>query len=190
MNAAFGLENFGRKSSLYDRVDRAGYLALRTLDRLGPTTARGLAGALHLDSSTVARQVATLMQVGLLERRSDPVDGRSWTLVLTSEGRKVMRRMEQDRRNQIERLTHRWSSSDRRHVARSLALLNDSLVEAVAAGPSPSVDAAASGSSGTLRSHGDDRNAQRSRPVESLSLPARSLSPGTVARGAVASGED
>ena len=54
------LETFGRKSSLYHEVDRAGYLALRTLDRLGPNCVNGLAHELHLDSSTVTRQVGVL----------------------------------------------------------------------------------------------------------------------------------
>jgi hypothetical protein len=34
------LETFGRRSSLYLHVDRAGYLALRMLDALGPMPRR------------------------------------------------------------------------------------------------------------------------------------------------------
>jgi len=33
------LDTFGRRCSLYVRVDRAGYLAMRTLDALGPVSA-------------------------------------------------------------------------------------------------------------------------------------------------------
>ncbi len=59
------LETLGRRNSLYVRVDRAGYLALRTLSRLGPARTNALAAALQLDASTVTRQVA-----GLGHRRS------------------------------------------------------------------------------------------------------------------------
>ena len=77
------LETFGRKSSLYQEVDRAGYLALRTLDGLGPSCINGLAQELHLDSSTVTRQVSALESGGLVTRQVDPNDGRSWLIDLT-----------------------------------------------------------------------------------------------------------
>ena len=54
------LETFGRRGSLYARVDRAGYLAMRVLDDLGPASTNALAHALHLDGSTVTRQVTAL----------------------------------------------------------------------------------------------------------------------------------
>src|SRR5271163_3444438 len=78
------LENFGRKSSLYQEVDRAGYIALRTLDVLGPSCINRLAQELHLDSSTVTRQVGVLESGGLVVRHVDPNDGRSWLIDLTS----------------------------------------------------------------------------------------------------------
>src|ERR1700691_1058374 len=84
------LETFGRKSSLYREVDRAGYLALRTLDSLGPSCINGLAQELHLDSSTVTRQVSALESAGFVSRRVDPNAGRSWLIDLTREGRKAM----------------------------------------------------------------------------------------------------
>src|ERR1700679_1643110 len=78
------LETFGRKSSLYQEVDRAGYLALRTLDGLGPSSINALAQALHLASSTVTRQLGVLESGGLVTRHVDPNDGRSWLIGLTS----------------------------------------------------------------------------------------------------------
>src|ERR1700735_5823189 len=92
------LETFGRKSSLYQEVDRAGYLALRTLDGLGPSCVNGLARELHLDSSTVTRQVSVLESSGLVTRQVDPNDGRSWLIDLTPRGRKGMRTIQRARR--------------------------------------------------------------------------------------------
>ena len=71
------LETFGRRSSLYVRVDRAGYLAMRVLEDLGPLSTNALAHALHLDASTVTRQIAPLERGALIERRRDPADGRT-----------------------------------------------------------------------------------------------------------------
>ena len=123
------LETFGRKSSLYVRVDRAGYLALRTLDRLGPVHTNALSEALHLDASTVTRQVTALAASGLVERRPNPSDGRSSMLSLTGEGRRTMRQVERERRRVLREMLSDWDDGDRSETARILTKLNDSLVE-------------------------------------------------------------
>ena len=64
------LETFGRRSSLYLEVDRAGYLALRMLEAMGPVSTKALAGALNLDASTVTRQITAL------EKRASSNDAR------------------------------------------------------------------------------------------------------------------
>jgi DNA-binding MarR family transcriptional regulator len=128
-------DTLGRSSSLYDQVDRAGYLALRTLEELGPVSSRALADALHLDSSTIARQVGALTRSGLLQRRSDPADGRSAILTLTDQGRAVMRRVERNRRRRMEEITRSWNDTDLGHLARSVTLLNDSFGASVATEP-------------------------------------------------------
>src|SRR6202161_1561778 len=102
------LETFGRKSSLYHEVDRAGYLALRTLDSLGPSCINGLARELHLDSSTVTRQVSVLEAGGFVTRQVDPNDGRSWLIDLTPRGRKAMRTVERGRRQAIDSMLADW----------------------------------------------------------------------------------
>jgi DNA-binding MarR family transcriptional regulator len=126
------LETFGRRSSLYVRVDRAGYLAMRVLDSLGPVSTNALAQALHLDASTVTRQVAALERGGLVERCPDPADGRSSTIALTAEGRSVMGEVAGERRRCIEALVSGWDSADQASLAALLAKLNSCLVHSVA----------------------------------------------------------
>jgi DNA-binding MarR family transcriptional regulator len=123
------LETLGRKSSLYVRVDRAGYLALRTLDRLGPVHTNALSDALHLDASTVTRQVTALAASGLVERRPNPSDGRSSMLSLTAEGRRTMRQVERERQRMLGEMLSDWDDEERSDTARILTKLNDSLVE-------------------------------------------------------------
>jgi DNA-binding MarR family transcriptional regulator len=125
------LETFGRKSSLYQEVDRAGYLALRTLDGLGPTCINALAQELHLDSSTVTRQVSTLEAGGFVTRQADPKDGRSWLINLTSEGRKAMRTVERGRRHAIHSMLVDWQSEEVHDLARTISKLNLALFESV-----------------------------------------------------------
>ena len=126
------LETFGRRSSLYVRVDRAGYLAMRVLEDLGPVSTNVLAQALHLDASTVTRQIAPLERAGLIERCPDPADGRSSSIALTAEGRRCMRDVGQERRRCIEALVSDWDGADQAGLAAALTRLNSSLVESVA----------------------------------------------------------
>jgi DNA-binding MarR family transcriptional regulator len=125
------LENFGR-SLLYARVDRAGYLAMRMLEGLGPVNTNALAQALHLDASTVTRQITALERGGLVERRADPADRRSSTIILTPEGCRSMREVERERRQRIEALVSNWDEAEQADLGIALARLNASLAESAA----------------------------------------------------------
>jgi DNA-binding MarR family transcriptional regulator len=123
------LETFGRNSDLYTRVDRAGYLALRTLDEFGAMNANALSEMLHLDASTVTRQLAAMQAGGLAERRPDHVDRRSSVVVLTATGRQVMRSVARKRRRLITTLTKDWTKEGRDSFIQMAAMLNASLIE-------------------------------------------------------------
>lgn len=125
------LETFGRKSSLYEEVDRAGYLALRTLDRLGPSSINGLAQELRLDSSTITRQVSALESGGFVTRQVDPNDGRSWLIELTPHGRKAMRAVERGRRLALDSMLGRWEAGEVHDLACMIAKLNLAIVDSV-----------------------------------------------------------
>jgi DNA-binding MarR family transcriptional regulator len=123
------LETYGRRSSLYLQVDRAGYLALRTLATMGPTSTKALAKALDLDASTVTRQLSVLESGGFVERRPDPSDRRSSTIVLTAGGRRTMAGVEQERRQGMEALIGSWPEREKLTLGRALSRLNLSLLE-------------------------------------------------------------
>lgn len=67
------LETFGRRSSLYLEVDRAGYLALRMLEAMGPVSTKALAAALNLDASTVTRQISALEECRIRGTTPGPI---------------------------------------------------------------------------------------------------------------------
>jgi DNA-binding MarR family transcriptional regulator len=123
------LETFGRRSSLYLHIDRAGYLALRTIEDLGPLSTKALATELNLDASTVTRQIAALEGGGYVDRRPDPNDRRSSTIRLTAEGRRVMGGVEQERRQGIEALVDDWDHREKTLLGRVLNKLNASLLQ-------------------------------------------------------------
>jgi DNA-binding MarR family transcriptional regulator len=131
------LDTFGRRSSLYVRVDRAGYLAMRMLDGLGPVTVNALAQSLSLDASTVTRQVTALASAGLVQRCANPADGRSSTIVLTPAGHAAMCEVEQARRRNIEALVSDWDQAGQCDLGAVLARLNQALVRNAAQRTAP-----------------------------------------------------
>ena len=80
---------------------------------------------MHSDPSTVSRQVAHLVQLGLVERVADPADGRATLLVATDEGRRVFDENRQLRNRRIAGLISGWSDDDRQTFARLLTRFTD-----------------------------------------------------------------
>src|SRR5512145_3440522 len=70
-----------------EELDFAAILLLKALMHGGPMRLSALAASLDLDASTVSRQVRHLEDRGLLERTSDPDDGRASRIALSAEGR-------------------------------------------------------------------------------------------------------
>jgi DNA-binding MarR family transcriptional regulator len=123
------------RSSEYDLgLDRAGYLLLRTLERIGPASINTIANAVGLDGSTVTRQVSAMKGLGLVERKTNPGDRRSCIISPTAAGRDLMRHMRKIRRSNLDDVTRDWSADDRNALGRLLRKLNDSIVRATGAG--------------------------------------------------------
>ena len=103
-----------------DAVERATYLLLVHLVKDGPQRAGALAEAVHSDPSTISRQIAHLVKLGLVERMADPVDGRATLLAATDEGRRVF---EENRRLRNERFARSWPTGRRRTGRRCATML-------------------------------------------------------------------
>src|SRR5437763_16504583 len=71
---------------LHPDLDGAAYGLLALLQDSGPLRASDLVARLGLDKSTVSRQVATLVDLGLVDRTADPADGRAHVLTPSPEG--------------------------------------------------------------------------------------------------------
>lgn len=103
-----------------DALERATYHLLVHLVKDGPRRAGALADAVHSDPSTVSRQIAHLVQLGLVERTADPADGRATLLAATDEGRRVF---EENRRLRIEKVAAMltgWAPEERHTFAELL----------------------------------------------------------------------
>ena len=104
-----------------DAVERPTYMLLVHLVKDGPQRASALAESVHSDPSTVSRQIAQLVRLGLVERTADPEDGRATLLAATAEGHRVFEENRRTRTERIAELLAGWDPADRRRFAQLLA---------------------------------------------------------------------
>ena len=124
-----GLERLARRSAIHRDLDRASYLAARTVEATGPISLKDLATRLGVDASTMTRQVATMESAGLLHRYVDPDDGRVSLLELSPAGRRKMRTVRRARRERIRDLFAGWSQREQLEFGRLLGRFNDAVTQ-------------------------------------------------------------
>ena len=110
-------------------MDRAAYLLLNRLDREGPMGVKALAEAMGIDSSTVTRQVAPLVDTGLVKRTSHPEDGRAVVLALSPRGRGRLGEVRDSRRQLMAKVTEDWSPQERELFTELLGRFNIALAD-------------------------------------------------------------
>jgi DNA-binding MarR family transcriptional regulator len=108
-------------------MDRAAYLLLNRLDREGPMGVKALADGMGIDSSTVTRQVAPLVDSGLVKRTSHPEDGRAVVLALSPRGETRLAEVRAFRRELMAEVTGGWTDAEREAFTELLARFNAAL---------------------------------------------------------------
>jgi len=109
---------------LHPELDGAAYGLLALLQDTGPLRASDLVARLGLDKSTVSRQVANLVDLGLVDRTADPVDGRAQVLTPSAEGTARLARVRDSRRARWEADLNDWPAEDVAALAELLGRLN------------------------------------------------------------------
>lgn len=104
-------------------LDRALYDVLVRVEENQPMRLTDLAVLLGVDASTASRQLKSLESSGLVERRSDPADGRAAVFVLSAAGRRTLARVRDARLAAISHLLAEWEAQDLADLARLLERL-------------------------------------------------------------------
>lgn len=112
-----------------EELDFAAILLLKALMHGGPMRLSALAASLDLDASTVSRQVRHLEDRGLLERTSDPDDGRASRITLSEQGRVRLEAGARRRRAMVAQLLEHWPDRDREQLRVLLNRLLDDLAQ-------------------------------------------------------------
>ncbi|HLM03880.1 MAG TPA: MarR family transcriptional regulator [Blastococcus sp.] len=111
-------------AELHPDLDGAAFGLLALLEDAGPLRAGDVVARLGLDKSTVSRQVASLVDLGLVDRSPDPVDGRAQVLTPSAEGSARLARIRSARRARWEDDMSDWPEEDVARLAELLARLN------------------------------------------------------------------
>jgi DNA-binding MarR family transcriptional regulator len=117
----------GGVGQVRNSMDRAAYLLLNRLDQEGPMGVKALAAGMGIDSSTVTRQVAPLVDTGLVKRTSHPEDGRAVVLQLSARGQSRLEEVRASRRELMAQVTNGWSEDERDAFTTLLTRFNTSL---------------------------------------------------------------
>lgn len=116
-----------RMTSLYNSIeilDRSAAIILAELQTQGPLGISTLATNLQLDISTASRQTAALEAKGLVERLSDPEDGRVSLLQISALGETQLQEARQIYHSMLAELLEDWSEEDLRLFKDLLARYN------------------------------------------------------------------
>jgi DNA-binding MarR family transcriptional regulator len=112
-----------------DGIEWAGSMLLFHLCKDGPQRSSALAAAVCVDPSTVSRQIADLVDLGLVERRADPHDGRATLLAATEAGQARYRLIHERRDRAFSFMLADWSDADVSTLVGLLSRLNDTLID-------------------------------------------------------------
>ncbi|PAU44286.1 MarR family transcriptional regulator [Streptomyces albireticuli] len=119
----------GGVGQVRNSMDRAAYLLLNRLDQEGPMGVKALAAGMGIDSSTVTRQVAPLVDTGLVKRTSHPEDGRAVVLQLSPRGKARLDEVRGSRRELMALVTSGWTEEERDVFTTLLTRFNSALSE-------------------------------------------------------------
>lgn len=96
------------------------FRTLVILSNRGPVNLATLAGLLGVKPSATGRMVDRLVGAGLIDRLPHPTSRRELLAALTPRGRKVVRQVTAQRRDEIARIVEQMPSTDRHGLVRAL----------------------------------------------------------------------
>lgn len=116
-----------RLSPTYEGLQTASFGILTLLVRQGGLRLTAVAEQHCIDISVASRQVAELVDRGLVERAPDPQDARAHQLVATDEGRALALRVRERQRELAAQALRSWDHDELRVLADNLSRLNGDL---------------------------------------------------------------
>ena len=116
-----------RARSVHESLQPSSYLLLTYLAELGASRSSVFVDAFDIDKGAVSRQVQHLVELGLVERRPDPADGRAMLISVTDDGLARLQAVSGERRRLLDERLGEWTESDHEALVTSLSRYNRAL---------------------------------------------------------------
>lgn len=116
-----------RATLVHEDLSTASYVILAFLDSKGPVRSSVIVETFMLDKGAVSRQVQQLVDLGLVDRRPDPDDGRAQIVGVTAEGARRAAAVASARRERLDERLGDWSDADLADLVAKLSRYNDAL---------------------------------------------------------------
>lgn len=105
------------------------YFILTHLASCGPLRGADLSDAFGMDKGGVSRQVQTLVDLGLVERRPDPQDRRAILVDATDVGRQRLEEISRRRSDRFDERLSTWSDAELSAFADQITAYNEALAD-------------------------------------------------------------
>ena len=116
-----------RARAVHPDLAPSSYLMLTFVADSGPMRASEIADQFAIDKGAISRQLAHLTELGLLERVSDPEDGRAMLVSASDDGRRRLADVAQHRRKWLDERLGEWSEADLTSFVAALGSYNRAL---------------------------------------------------------------
>jgi len=116
-----------RARAVHESLQPASYLILSHVIEHGPVRASSIVEVFDIDKGAISRQVAHLVDLGLIDCTPDPDDGRARLLTVSDEGARRMRDVGDQRRKLLEERLGEWSDKELEGFVRALGRYNSAL---------------------------------------------------------------
>lgn len=112
-----------RFEARHEKIGWTALMVLKDLDLLGPSNQKVLAEIEQVRAPTMTVLINQMERKGWVQRRSDPDDGRSYKVTITTRGRKQLRATGRMLQTRLETELSALAIGDSENVAVSLAAL-------------------------------------------------------------------
>ena len=116
-----------RARAVHEGLQPSSYLLLSHLAEVGPSRSSVFVEAFDIDKGAISRQVQHLVELGLVERAPDPVDGRAMLISATPDAVARLAAVQADRRRFLDARLDGWSDDELELLVSMLGRYNAAL---------------------------------------------------------------
>ena len=116
-----------RAQAVHPELQSSSYLMLSWLHQHGPQRASAMVEAFCIDKGAISRQIQHLVDLGLVERAPDPVDGRATLVSPTADAGARMAAVNDERRQWLDERLRDWSDDELADIVALLGRYNAAL---------------------------------------------------------------